>query len=510
MRQAPAAKPPKVDFNRDVRPLLAQHCWPCHGGDKAALARTGGLSLDSFAGATSLHNGIHAVVPGSPAKSEAMIRIGEKDESLRMPPVDSGIKPLTAAEADTIRQWIAQGAEYRAHWAFLAPKMPPLPKVRNAAWARNDVDRFVLSGLESAGLAPEPEADRRTLIRRASLTLTGLPPTPEETDRFLADKAPQAYERVVDRLLASPRYGENQARYWLDAVRYADTHGLHIDNERSIFPYRDWVVRAYNEDLPYDKFAVWQLAGDLLPNPTVDQRIATGYVRLNPTSAEGGAIEAEFLAKNTFDRVDTTATVFMGVTLQCAKCHDHKYDPFTQKDYYSLYAYFNSTADTPLDGNQRLHAPVMKAPTPEQAARLALIQGEMDGAVAKVDPQEAKRWALGAAPRMPVVAPWEIAGPFVAKSFDAAYDATLDESKAAWRPIDLKLDVPKTNVVGKPNASAFLPLPPDGVAGRDDRPSARERRRRPGLGKRQAGVRQPGPARPCGGLRSGQDRPDPR
>ncbi len=455
MRQAPKPEP-RIEFNRDVRPLLAQHCWPCHGQDKAALERTGGLRLDSFAGATALHNGIHAIVPGSPEKSEALARMGPKDADIQMPPVDSGIKPLSPAEIATIRTWIAQGAEYKAHWAFIPPKMPALPAVRDVKWGRNEIDRFVLSRLEGAGIKPEPEADRRTLIRRASLTLTGLPPTPQETDRFLADAVPQAYERLVDRLLASPRYGENQARYWLDAVRYADTHGLHIDNERSIYPYRDWVVRGYNEDLPYNDFVVWQLAGDRLPNPTVEQRIATGYVRLNPTTAEGGAIEAEVLAKNTFDRVDTTATVFMGVTLQCAKCHDHKYDPFTQKDYYSMYAYFDSTADTPLDGNQRFHPPVMKAPSPDQSTQLARIRAEIQAAAAKIDPDEARRWARTAASRLPAVSGWEIAGPFVETSFDAAYDAEFDEAKAAWRPIDFKLDTPTPNLVGKPNASIDL------------------------------------------------------
>ncbi len=446
----------KVEFNRDVRPLLAQHCWPCHGQDKAALERTGGLSLDSFKGATGEHNGIRAIVPGDPSKSEALKRIGHKDESLRMPPVDSGIKPLAPDEIETIKAWILQGAEYKAHWAYLPPKMLALPK--ETKWARNEIDRFVQAGLEEARLRPEPEADARTLVRRASLAVTGLPPTPQEVDRFLADKAPGAYERLVDRLLASPRYGENQARYWLDAVRYADTHGLHIDNERSVFPYRDWVIRAYNQDLPYDKFALWQLAGDLLPNPTLDQRIATGYIRLNPTTAEGGVIEAEVLAKNTFDRVDTTATVFMGATLQCAKCHDHKYDPFTQKDYYSLYAYFNSTTDNPLDGNARLHPPVMKAPSPAQAARLELLRRTMEGETAKASVDAARAWALTADPMVPTATGWEIAGPFVEKTFDAAYDAVYAPEKGGgdWRPIGFKLDTLRPGIVGKENAAAYL------------------------------------------------------
>jgi hypothetical protein len=457
-----SAKPKRstVEFNRDVRPLLAQHCWPCHGQDKEALAKTGGLRLDTFAGATADRGGIHAIVPGSPSKSAMIDRITAADKAMQMPPADSGIKALTPAEAETIKTWIAEGAEYRAHWAFLPPKMPALPAVRDSKWVKNEIDRFVLGHLEESGLSPEREADKRTLIRRVSLTLTGLPPTPEEVNRFLADRDPMAYDRLVDRLLASPRYGENQARYWLDAVRYADTHGLHIDNERSIFPYRDWVVRAYNEDLPYDKFATWQIAGDLLPNPTLDERIATGYVRLNPTTAEGGAIEAEFLAKNTFDRVDTTSTVFLGVTLQCARCHDHKYDPFSQKDYYSMYAYFDSTTDTPLDGNQRYHPPVMKAPLPEQARQLERLRQEIVEATEKASLADAKSWALQATSPVPMVSAWQISGPYPEKSFDAAYDVAFApekaDTKATWRPIDFKLDTLTPNLIGKENAAIYL------------------------------------------------------
>ncbi len=296
------------------------------------------------------------------------------------------------------------------------------------------------------------------MIRRVTLTLTGLPPTPEEIESFIADNRPDAYERVVDRLLANPRFGENQARYWLDAVRYADTHGLHIDNERSIFPYRDWVVRAYNEDLPYNEFVTWQIAGDLLPNATTEQKIATGYVRLNPTTNEGGAIEAEFLAKNTMDRVDTTSTVFLGITLQCAKCHDHKYDPFSQKDYYSLYAFLDSTADSPLDGNQRLHEPVMKAPSPEQASAEGALESELKSDEAKVAIPDARAWAIKASGDLPMVGAWQVSGPYQEKSFDAAFDAEFDPEKGAgtWRPIDFKLETPTKNIVGKENAAAYL------------------------------------------------------
>ncbi len=458
----PAPKPKRlsVDFNRDVRPLLAQHCWLCHGQDRVALRKTGGISLDTFAGATTNHGGTHAITPGNPQKSEVVARISSADKDLKMPPTQSGVKPLTALEIETIKTWISEGAEYRAHWAFVTPHMPAVPKVHQKNWAKNDIDRFVLSHLEESGLKPEQEADKQTLIRRVTLTLTGLPPTTQEVNLFLQDTKPLAYERLVDRLLASPRYGENQARYWLDAVRYADTHGLHIDNERAIYPYRDWVVRAYNQDLPYNKFALWQIAGDLLDHPTLDQKIATGYVRLNPTTAEGGAIEAEFLAKNTFDRVDTTATVFLGVTLQCAKCHDHKFDPFSQKDYFSMYAYFNSTADTPLDGNQRYHAPVMPAPSPQQATRLTYLRQVIETVCTKADVQAAKQWALHATTANPTVTTWEISGPFQEKTFDAAFDNAFDpetDGKAVtWRPIDFKLDTLQPNLVGKENAAIYL------------------------------------------------------
>ncbi len=449
--------PRKIDFNRDVRPILAKRCWTCHGTDKVALARTGNLSLDSFAGATADRGGYRALVPGKPGDSMMIKRI----EMGSMPPRASGIDPVTPEERAILERWIEAGGEYRKHWAYEAPKTPVPPKVSNPKWVRNPIDAFVLAELDRVGLAPEPEADRETLIRRASLTLTGLPPTPAEIDAFLADKKPEAYERLVDRLLASPRYGENQARYWLDAVRYADTHGLHIDNERAVYPYRDWVVRALSEDLPFDQFTIWQIAGDLLPKPTLDQKIATGYIRMNPTTNEGGVIEAEFLAKNTFDRVDTTSTIFLATTLACAKCHDHKYDPISQKDYYALYAFFNSTADPPLDGNLKLHAPVMKAPDPGQQRELARLQTEMDAVLAKTDLHAAKTWAKANAPTFPEMTAWQVAGPFEAKSFDEAFAAPRgpepnSSEVATWRDIKIENEKPIVPVVGKENAAAYL------------------------------------------------------
>jgi hypothetical protein len=451
----------RIDFNRDVRPILSRHCWPCHGNDKEALQLTGNLRLDTFEGATSDRYGRKAVFPGHPEKSMMLARISA-EEGVRMPPKSSGIEPLTAEQRETLRLWIEQGAVYRGHWAFEPPKMPALPSVENAKWARNPIDRFILSRLEKEDLGPEKEADRTTLIRRVTLALTGLPPTPAEVQAFLSDRRPDAYERLIDRLLSNPRYGENQARYWLDAVRYADTHGLHIDNERAIFPYRDWVVRAYNADLPFDKFATWQLAGDLLPHPDLDQMIATGYVRMNPTTAEGGVIEAEVLANNTFDRVDTTATIFMGLTMGCAKCHDHKYDPLTIKDYYRMYAFFNSTQDPALDGNLRLHQPVMKAPTPDQQAGLAKLRKEMDTLVSQVDLEGARSWLASHVAAPPAVGSWEISGPYAAESFDRAYDQDFGpeqpgkSSPAGWKSVEIKDGVAKAALVNKDNAAAYI------------------------------------------------------
>jgi len=453
--------PAKIDFNRDVRPILSKHCWPCHGTDKAALQATGGQSLDSFAGATKDRGGYQAIAPGNLAKSMLWQRIHAPEDS-RMPPKTAPVDPLNEHQKAILKRWIEQGAEYRGHWAFERPTMPVLPTVRNSAWVRNPIDRFVLARLEEANLKPAAEASKEHLIRRLSLTLTGLPPTPGEVKAFLADRKPGAYERVVDRLLASPRYGEHQARYWLDAVRYADTHGLHIDNERAVYPYRDWVVRAYNQDLTFDKFTQYQLGGDLFREPTTEQMIATGYVRMNPTTAEGGVIEAEFLAKNTFDRLDTTATIFMGLTVGCAKCHDHKYDPISIKDYYRMYAFFNSTTDPVLDGNLKLHQPVMKAPDPDQDRELRRMKEGLDKIIARANRSEALTWLQANAHEPPAIGKWEISAGHGAADFDKAYDTDFGPEpggatdSVAWKPIDLKDGVVRAQIVGKENAAAYL------------------------------------------------------
>ncbi|MCA9207460.1 MAG: DUF1549 domain-containing protein, partial [Planctomycetales bacterium] len=311
-----AAEEKPVDFSREVLPLLSNKCFVCHGPDTADESS---LRLDSFESATADRGGYQAVAPGEPSRSKLIERIHSSDEP--MPPADAE-KQLTDAERELLRRWIEQGGRYEKHWAFVPPTKPTVPDNGQA----NPIDAFVRERLEQAQLDFAPEADRHALARRAALTLTGLPPEPSDLEAFLDDTSDEAYERLVDRLLASPRFGEHQARYWLDAVRYGDTHGLHLDNKRGIYPYRDWVVRAFNENLPLDRFITWQLAGDLLPDPTLSQRVATGFVRMNPTTSEGGAIPAEFQAKNNFDRVETVGTVLLGMSFVCARCHSHKYD----------------------------------------------------------------------------------------------------------------------------------------------------------------------------------------
>lgn len=361
----------KVDFAREVLPILSNKCFACHGPD---TKKAKDLRLDSYAAATQDRKGTRAIDPAHLAESELIFRIHDEDDP--MPPEDFEGEPLTPEEKDLITRWVKQGGAYASHWAFVPPsKETDAPKSQV-------IDSYVKKSLaeKSPALSLAPEADRNTLARRAALVLTGLPPEPQNLETFLADQTPEAYEKFVDRLLNSPQYGEHQARYWLDAIRYGDTHGLHLDNRRGIFPYRDWVVRALNDNLPLDDFITWQLAGDLLPNPTTTQKIATGFVRMNPTTSEGGAIADEFQAKNNFDRTETLGTVMLGMTFSCARCHTHKYDPITHKDYYSLMAFFNSTAESPLDGNKYDHGPVMKAPAnPDEWKILHEFESKKEG-----------------------------------------------------------------------------------------------------------------------------------
>jgi hypothetical protein len=357
----------QLEYNRDVRPILSENCFSCHGFD--AQKRQAGLRLDTPEGAyRKLRSGKSAFVPGKPNASEAIQRILMKGP-LHMPPA-SAKKELKPEQVEILRRWVVQGAHYEKHWAFTTPKRPPIPAVKNQRWPRNAIDRFILARLEKEGLKPAPEADRRTLIRRLYLDLTGLPPTLDEVRAFLKDTSPEAYEKLVDRILLSPRFGERMAVKWLDLARYADTHGYHIDSHRDMWRWRDWVIDAYNNNLPYDQFVIQQIAGDLIPNATLSQRIATGFNRNHPINFEGGAIPEEYQTAYVVDRIDTTATTFLGLTFRCAQCHDHKYDPFTMKDYYRFYAFFNTIEEVGLDGSKGNAVPFLKAPTFQQQTEL--------------------------------------------------------------------------------------------------------------------------------------------
>lgn len=363
---APAATNTSVDFQRQVRPILSDNCFQCHGPDKDT--RMVGLRLDLQEGALAKRKNGSAIVPGKPGESLLIKRIYSENSGFRMPPAYAH-KTLTQEQKDTLRRWIEQGATWKQHWAFIPPVKSALPLVKNASWPRNDIDRFVLAKIESSGLQPAAEADPRTLIRRVTLDLTGLPPSPEEVQAFLKDKSPGAYEKVVDRLLASPRYGEHRARYWLDAARYADTQGLHFDNYREMWPYRDWVIAAFNKNMPFDRFTIDQLGGDLLPQSTLDQKIASGFQRCNVTTNEAGTIPAEVEATYAKDRADTAGTVWLGLTVGCATCHDHKFDPISQKDYYSLQSFFRNTTQTTMDMNISDTPPIVYVPPAADRAR---------------------------------------------------------------------------------------------------------------------------------------------
>lgn len=372
-QQSPPDSQAKIDFQRQIRPILSDNCFLCHGPDKGT--RMVDLRLDIREGAFSTRKNGTVIVPGKPEESLLIKRIYSDNLAFRMPPVFSH-KTLTQTQKDTIRTWIEQGAQWKDHWAFIAPVRPPVPRVKNANWPKNPIDNFILASLDAHGLPPAPEAGRHALIRRVTLDLTGLPPTPAEVQAFVEDRSPDAYEKVVDRLLASPHYGEQRAHYWLDAARYADTHGLHIDNYREIWPYRDWVIGAFNRNLPFDQFTIEQLAGDLLPNPTLEQRIATGFHRCNVTTNEGGTIPAEVAAIYAKDRADTTGTVWLGLTVGCATCHDHKFDPISQKDYYSLTSFFRNTTQNPMDGNVPDTPPSVVVPRAEDREQWDKLNAE--------------------------------------------------------------------------------------------------------------------------------------
>jgi hypothetical protein len=363
-----------VTFNRDIRPILSEACFPCHGFDSGK--RKADLRLDIPEGAAAVRNGQQIIKPGDLAGSELWRRVNSKDPRIVMPPPDSN-KRLKPQEIAVLGRWIEQGAAYQKHWALVPPVRPTIPAVKHGKWPRNDIDRFILATLEGRKLKPAADAAKETLIRRVTLDLTGLPPNLEEVAAFVSDQAPDAYERLVNRLLASPRYGEHMARYWLDVVRYGDTHGLHLDNERSMWPYRDWVVQAFNENLPFDQFTIWQLAGDLLPNPTREQLVASGFNRCNVSTSEGGAIDEEFQVRYAVDRVETTSAAWMGLTMGCAVCHDHKLDPIRQKEFYEMFSIFNNIAEKAMDGNALLPEPTLKLPGAEQEKQLADLNSRL-------------------------------------------------------------------------------------------------------------------------------------
>ena len=366
----------KLQYNRDIRPIFAENCFACHGPDSAA--RKAGLRLDQREVALEKK----ALVPGRPEESGVIERIHAEDLNEVMPPLKSR-KKLTPVQKELLKRWIAEGAEYEPHWAYITPKRPtppqPGPQGVGLSWVRNPIDRFILAELEKRGLQPAPEADRRTLARRLSLDLTGLPPAPELVERFVNDQRPNAYELFVDELMRSPQWGEHRSRYWLDAARYADTHGIHFDNFREVWSYRDWVISAFNQNMPFDQFTIEQLAGDLLPNRSIDQQVASGFNRCNITTNEGGVIAEEYLVLYTRDRTETTSAVWLGTTAQCAVCHDHKFDPLSQKEFYEMAAFFNNSTQGAMDGNIKDTPPIITVPRAADRPRWDALSRELGG-----------------------------------------------------------------------------------------------------------------------------------
>ena len=422
------AADPEVSFNRDVRPILADKCFHCHG--PAAQTRKAELRLDTADGV--FQGKTPVVVPGKPDESSLIKRIYSADESEIMPPHDSN-KTLTAAQKETLKRWVEQGAKYQKHWAFEPISKVAAPQI---AGVTHPIDQFLNSRLLQLGLAAQPEANRETLIRRVAFTLTGLPPTIKEIDEYLTDQADGAYERMIDRFLASPRYGEEMAKHWLDVARYADTHGLHLDNERQMWAYRDWVIRAFNDNLPFDQFTVWQVAGDLLPNPTRDQLVATGFNRCNVTTSEGGSIPEEFVYRYAVERTTAVSQAWLGLTAGCAVCHDHKYDPLTTKEFYSLYAFFNNAADPAMDGNTNITAPFLKLPEPKQIAAA--------GGASKVE-RDAREWLETISTDAAYFDPAESKSPLARKPIrdillDDAYPIGATSKSSSRNPIDWTTD----------------------------------------------------------------------
>ena len=414
----------RIEFNRSVLPILSNHCYPCHGPD--SKKRKAKLRLDQRESAIKKRRGgERAVSPGNVAASELVFRITAEDEDDRMPPVDGG-KPLTAEQIEILKAWVEQGAEYQSHWAFTRPRKPKKPRLKDAGWPKNDIDRFVLARLESEGLEPAAEASRELLIRAVSFDLTGLPPTLAEIDRFLSDKSPKAYSRMVERYLASPAYGEHMARHWLDLARYADSNGYQYDTERQQWVWRDWVIDAYNRNKPFDEFTIEQLAGDLLPGATPGQRLATGFNRNHGITIDGGIIDEEYRTEYVMDRLVTTGEVWMALTVGCARCHEHKFDPISQKEFYQLYAFFNQVPERGANGfapRQRISSPLAAVQQRSRNAELARLKADLKkpGNIdAKLD-----AWALQAAKGPP--GGWTVLSPGRMKSSGGSTLTVLED-----------------------------------------------------------------------------------
>jgi hypothetical protein len=410
----------QLDFNRDVRPILSDRCFACHGPDEAN--RKSKLRLDIEGEAKSdLGNGRRGIVPGDWAASEVYKRITSRHPIQRMPPRWAGKDPLPEREVEILKKWVAEGAGYRAHWSFEPPIKRAPPPVARASWVRNPLDAWILSRLAKEGLAPAPEADKSTLLRRVTLDLTGLPPSPKERDAFLNDAAENAYDKAVDRLLASPRYAERMAIRWLEAARYSDTNGYQTDGPRDMWRWRDWVIEAFHKNMPFDRFTIEQIAGDLLPGATMEQKLATGFHRNHRTSAEGGIVDEEFRVEYVADRTETTATVWLGLTMGCARCHDHKYDPIPQKDFYSLFAFYNNVPEKGFVWNFGNEEPVIKAPLPDQQKRLDELDARLAEARRRLDRLEPRiaRAQAGWEKRLRGDANWTVTG---GQSVHAALD----------------------------------------------------------------------------------------
>ena len=454
-----AATSPLV-FGRDIRPLLSDRCFACHGPDPAKRSANLRLDLQESAFAPlPLHPDQRAIVPGDPEKSVLIQRITSSDPLRIMPPPSSHLT-LTASERDLLTRWIREGARYTPHFAYVVPQAPAAPAVQDATWIRNEVDRFVLARLEEQHLPHAPEADKATLLRRVSLDLTGLPPTPAELDAFVADPRADAYERQVDRLLASPRYGEHLAAWWLDLARYADSHGFQSDPERFMSPWRDWVINAFNGNMPFDRFTLEQLAGDLLPNATEDQIIATGFNRNHRINSEGGAIDEEWRIEQVLDRSETTSAVWLGLTMNCARCHDHKYDPITQKDYFQFGAFFNNVDERGLDDSVNAgknSAPLLYLGTPEQRTTKKKLEQDLANAetslkeVQKINLSEPLKSWIAAGGKLPAVAK-----PIVAVALDGQLAGATSDDTPVWvnhnnaKVLDIRNQNPCVTVTGAP------------------------------------------------------------